>query len=124
MPVQIRLAPTWLSLPTKSPATNKHICLPVSPPCCQPHRQPAVGLHPRRPCSHSWRQLCCQAAKATQLPRAGPSDEPPEYTAVDRRLLNRAVMGLFRKRMVQAIQEDSPLSGCGLPGALQVAVTL
>ena len=47
-----------------------------------------------------------------QLPRAGPSDPAPDYAALDGRLLNRAVMSLFRSRMVQAVKEDSPLKGC------------
>ena len=95
---------------------------------------PSYTKPQRRPCSYSnrFRQHSAtgavqrqattrpQSGHDTHLPRAGPGDEAPDYTAVDSRLLNRAVMGLFRSRMVQAIQEDSPLSGCDLPGTLHI----
>lgn len=45
------------------------------------------------------------------LVAAGPPTHPPDYTAIDGQLLNRAVYGLFRRRMVQAIGSDSQLDG-------------
>ena len=46
------------------------------------------------------------------LVRAGPSDAPPDYTAIDARPLNKIVYSLFRRRMAQALGgRDSTLEG-------------
>lgn len=45
------------------------------------------------------------------LVAAGPPSPPPDYSAIDAQPLNRAVYGLFRRRMVAAIGADSPLEG-------------
>lgn len=45
------------------------------------------------------------------LVAAGPASPPPDYSAIDAQPLNRAVYGLFRRRMVAAIGADSPLQG-------------
>lgn len=45
------------------------------------------------------------------LVAAGPSSLPPDYSAIDAQPLNRAVYGLFRRRMVAAIGADSQLQG-------------
>lgn len=48
---------------------------------------------------------------APGLVAAGPATPPPDYSKIDAQPLNRAVYGLFRRRMVQAIGSDSKLEG-------------
>lgn len=53
--------------------------------------------------------LCC-CAQASDF-QAGPSEPAPSYAALDEKLLNKAIMALFRRRMVAAIGEDSSEQG-------------
>ena len=42
---------------------------------------------------------------------AGPCDETPDYGALDSSPWNKAIMALFRRRMVSALKEDSEAQG-------------
>jgi hypothetical protein len=42
---------------------------------------------------------------------AGPEEAPPEYSSIDNSPFNRAIMQLFRRKMVAAIGQDSSESG-------------
>jgi len=41
----------------------------------------------------------------------GPADDKPDYSAIDAMPLNKAVMGLFRRKMVDAVGRDSAQLG-------------
>ena len=49
------------------------------------------------------------------LPRAGPSDPAPSYESIDSQPFNRAIMSLFRRKMVAAIGSDTDAQGWGIP---------
>ena len=49
--------------------------------------------------------------KAGVFPRAGPSEPPPAYESIDSQPVNRAIMSLFRRKMVAAIGRDSENQG-------------
>ncbi|CAD7704759.1 unnamed protein product [Ostreobium quekettii] len=51
------------------------------------------------------------SADADELLAAGPQDAPPDYSKIDGTIVSRAVMGLFRARMVETLGEDSELEG-------------
>ena len=42
---------------------------------------------------------------------AGPSEPAPDYAAIDAAPLNRLIMALFRRKMVDALGKDSQLQG-------------
>lgn len=55
---------------------------------------------------------------------AGPQTPRPDYAAIDSQPLNRAIMGLFRRKMVDAIGTDSSAEGYTCAGnACQAAIT-
>eukprot|EP00803_Ostreobium_quekettii_P006358 evm.model.scf_70EXC.3 EVM.evm.TU.scf_70EXC.3 scf_70EXC:52044-56663(-) len=58
------------------------------------------------------------SADADELLAAGPQDAPPDYSKIDGTIVSRAVMGLFRARMVETLGEDSELEGQNMPLAL------
>ena len=45
--------------------------------------------------------------------RAGPEMPAPSYESIDSQPLNKAIMSLFRRKMVDAIGTDSNNKGCG-----------
>jgi hypothetical protein len=49
---------------------------------------------------------------SSQFRQAGPPTPPPDYSAIDAAPLNRAVMALFRAKMVAALGSDSEQEGC------------
>lgn len=54
------------------------------------------------------------SSSSQPLRRAGPASPPPDYAAIDSAPLNRAVMALFRRKMVAALDgADSPADGYG-----------
>ena len=48
------------------------------------------------------------------LPRAGPNDQAPSYESIDSQPFNRAIMSLFRRKMVAAIGSDTDAQGWGI----------
>lgn len=65
---------------------------PVAVQCgAQPHRWP------------------CRLRAAAQ--QAGPQTPEPSYTDIDAQPLNRVVMALFRRKMVDALGTDSTMQG-------------
>lgn len=67
----------------------------------------SVGLGGgRTPSTYRLQHACPRA-----LARRGPSEPPPSYDLLDAQPLNRAVMALFRAKMVKAIGSDSSLQG-------------
>jgi hypothetical protein len=67
------------------------------------HRRPEVAC-----CSEAG---AVSTASAVAVVQAGPKDEPPDYSGIDRSPFNRAIMALFRRKMVQRIGEDSQMEG-------------
>ena len=67
----------------------------------------------QRPCRQRIRPMPVQAQQQQEAGYrcAGPDSTVPDYTAIDSQPLNRVVMGLFRRKMVAAIGEDSKLQG-------------
>ena len=49
--------------------------------------------------------------RADSLPQAGPPDSPPSYLSIDSQPVNKAIMSLFRRKMVAAIGSDSHAEG-------------
>ena len=45
--------------------------------------------------------------------KAGPAEPSPSYESIDIQPINRAIMSLFRRKMVVAIGHDSEAQGCG-----------
>ncbi|KAL4428507.1 hypothetical protein ABPG75_002596 [Micractinium tetrahymenae] len=95
---------------------------------CQSLALPAAARPVAQPRSSSWRPsrrphpvVAASSGRGGQaapppppgLVAAGPATPPPDYSAIDAQPLNRAVYGLFRRRMVQAIGSDSQLEGYG-----------
>ena len=64
-----------------------------------------------RPVRRSRQSASAQAANRGELRSAGPEEPPPDYTSIDRQPLNRAIMALFRNKMVAALGQDSTLQG-------------
>ena len=52
-----------------------------------------------------------QEQKADGMLRVGPADSPPSYEGIDSQPANRAIMSLFRRKMVAAIGHDSEAQG-------------
>lgn len=52
-----------------------------------------------------------QSSAQADYRRAGPAGPPVDYTDIDSRPLNRAIMQLFRQKMVQALDADSSETG-------------
>jgi hypothetical protein len=68
-----------------------------------------------RPCSvgrgqveqpRKWRGTAVRATRA-----AGPAESPPDYSEIDSHPVNKAIMALFRRKMVARIGEDCEEQG-------------
>ena len=61
-------------------------------------------------------QMLLRALQQTTdaLSKAGPKDPAPSYGAIDSQPFNRAIMSLFRRKMVAAIGSDTDAQGWGV----------
>lgn len=78
-------------------------------PSCGTRRLPRSARVRSSRCGRQ--RVRAQAANRGELRSAGPEEPPPDYTNIDRQPLNRAIMALFRAKMVPAIGRDSELQG-------------
>lgn len=97
-------------------------------------REPLKAFVPVEVCRSSRRRHICSCSKAapavqlskaarSQVPKvsrsritsqgflAGPTDETPAYDALDASPWNKAIMALFRRKMVMALEEDTEAQG-------------
>lgn len=67
----------------------------------------------RRPAKRA-RTLCKARQRSVQRSGffpAGPAETPPSYEQIDKQPLNKAMMALFRSRLIQHLHTDSQLPG-------------
>jgi hypothetical protein len=96
-------------------AANEHTARLAASPSA-----PRRGAASSRPCPRAPRRPRLTLARAagpldgaaaTQLRQAGPGTPAPSYAEIDAQPLNRVVMALFRRKMVESIGSDSQLQG-------------
>lgn len=97
---------------------------PRTAPASRTHHHAAaaaatVAVRPHRRRCRTGRGSECKAqapqqadTSSSQFRQAGPPTPPPDYSAIDAAPLNRAVMALFRAKMVAALGSDSEQEGC------------
>ena len=70
-----------------------------------------LSRHTHRARRQERRLICAVVQKVDPLPRAGPPDAPPSYERIDSQPFNKAIMSLFRRRMVAAIGSNTDAEG-------------